>query len=113
MPAATCVRTCCSKRFSKIGPTQARKAGGVGNAARPCAGTTVGRMALTPSGPLPPGDRKHFSDPAADPVYAAIKSLDSASQHQIFELLRTKLVAEDVATYGTEKTRVGYAADRA
>lgn len=73
------------------------------------AGTTVGRMALTRSGPLPPGDRKHFSDPAADPVYAAIKSLDPASQHQIYELLRTKLVAEDVATYGTEKTRVGYA----
>jgi hypothetical protein len=54
-------------------------------------------MASPPTGALPPGDRQRFSDPAAEPVYAAIKSLDLASQHQMLRALHVKLHAEDDA----------------
>lgn len=67
-------------------------------------------MATTPDPmPLPPGDRERFSDPAAAPVYAAIKSLDLASQHEMLRALHVKLHAEDVAVEGSQPTRVGLA----
>jgi hypothetical protein len=59
--------------------------------------------------PLPPGDRQRFFDPAAEPVYAAIKSLDVASQHEMLRELQVKLHAEDVAAEGTQSTRVALA----
>jgi hypothetical protein len=42
-------------------------------------------------------------------VYAAIKSLDVASQHEMLRRLQDTLHAEDVSTYATEKTRVARA----
>jgi hypothetical protein len=66
-------------------------------------------MTATDATPLPPGDRQRFTDPAADPVYAAINSLDLASQHDILRQLQVKLHAEDVAVEGSQKTRVGLA----
>jgi hypothetical protein len=42
-------------------------------------------------------------------VYAAIKSLDVASQHEMLRRLQDMLHAEDVSTYATEKTRVAHA----
>jgi hypothetical protein len=41
--------------------------------------------------------QQRFSDPAAESVYAAIKSLDLASQHQMLRALHVKLHAEDDA----------------
>lgn len=66
-------------------------------------------MPASDAHPAPPGDRHRFSDPAAEPVYAAIKSLDLASQHQLLRELRLKLHAEDVAAEGTQSTRVAHA----
>jgi hypothetical protein len=66
-------------------------------------------MATPDETPLPPGDRQRFSDPAAEPVYAAIKSLNHATQHQLYEALRIKLHAEDVAVEGSGSTRVALA----
>jgi hypothetical protein len=61
-------------------------------------------MTTSDPAPLPPGDRQRFSDPAAEPFYAAIKSLDLASQHQPLRALHVKLHAEDVAAEGTHPT---------
>jgi hypothetical protein len=58
---------------------------------------------------MPPGDRRRFTDPAAGPVYAAIKSLDLASQQDILRRLQVKLHAEDVSAEGTQRTRVAHA----
>jgi hypothetical protein len=66
-------------------------------------------MTTSGSTPLPPGDRRRFTDPAADPVYAAIKSLDPASQQEMLQRLQEMLHAEDVSTYATEKARVAHA----
>ncbi len=66
-------------------------------------------MANSDPTPRPPGDRQRFSDPAAEPVYAAIKSLDLASQHQLLRELQVKLHAEDVSAEGTQRTKVGHA----
>jgi hypothetical protein len=66
-------------------------------------------MATPDPKPLPPGDRERFSDPAAEPVYAAIKSLDAASQHEMLRALQVKLHAEDVSAEGTQRTKVAHA----
>jgi hypothetical protein len=66
-------------------------------------------MTTSDPAPLPPGDRQRFSDPAAEPFYAALKSLDLAGQHQLLRALHVKLHAEDVAAEGTHPTRVAVA----
>jgi hypothetical protein len=66
-------------------------------------------MATPDPKPLPPGERERFSDPTAEPVYAAIKSLDAASQHQVLRALHVMLHAEDVSPEGTLPTRVAHA----
>ena len=72
--------------------------------------STVRGMPNTPDqAPLPPGVRQRFSDPAVEPVYAAIKSLDGASQHQMLRALHVKLHAEDVAAEGSQPTWVAQA----
>jgi len=58
---------------------------------------------------MPPQDGQRFSDPAADPVYRAITSLDEASQLAVLRELQRKLLAEDISVAGTEATREAHA----
>jgi hypothetical protein len=67
----------------------------------PVSRSTVGVMATFDPTPLAPGDRR-FTDSAADPVYAAIKSLDLGSQQEVLRALQVKLHAEDVSTEATQ-----------
>jgi hypothetical protein len=66
-------------------------------------------MATNPQRPRPPADRKRFSDPAAEPVYQGIVSLDPATQHELLRRLQVKLHAEDVSANATQGTRVAHA----